>query len=523
VEEKMHLSPSTLPIWAYDTEDDSKGKVKMLNFYNGLKHYTFKKPDESIEFLINEVRQATMWACNAEYDLNNLMGESDGLLCERTYLKTSFIKARIVNAPGVNIEFRDTLRHWKMGVAAMGEKLGFKKLPFDPDSVEYCQRDTEIVYRWVIRQQKEYEKLGAPLQATIGSSAVKLWKGRYDGNPGKISKGMKEQVSHALRGGRVEIFNTNLVHGRIDGYDINSMYPFVMKNNEYPDPSTAHRTDGEPDFNSEGVAEVTFDYPKNIGIPCLPVRRQTLLFPVGKFTGSFCYPEIRQALKDGAKILKVGRAIEFGGLCRPFDGYITDLYGRRVASKDDIQRDTLKLLMNNLYGKFGAKSSIEIVRGLTRSVKEMPSKDANMIWAAYVTSYARLHLLAALRKNEKHLLYCDTDSMYLLNAPVTKSGTALGEWKHEGTWGTAHFVLPKVYMLQREGQKFYKCKGVKKANAEQFFQGYEVEFDSPIRFRESFSRGIKPNVWVKKTRQLHHKYDKRIILKSGATRPIVLK
>lgn len=515
-------------LWTLDTEDDSKGNPIIINFYDGHEHFTFPSTQKALDWLINQTGPIEIWAVNCEYDLNNLFGKADELLCERTYLKSSFVKARLVGIPKLRVEFRDTLRHWKIGVAEMGLRLGFPKLDadfkhmkYDEKNITYCRRDTEITHRWVTAQKLEYAKIGADLKATIGSSAMSLWKNAYGGDAGKLSLRHRERCAKALRGGRVEIFKTGLVHGKIDCYDINSMYPYVMSHFPYPEIGSQHEP-RIPDFNSEGVAWVRIDYPANIKIPCLPVRRSSLMFPVGKIEGAFCYPEIRQALADGAKVTRFSWAVEFRRTCRPFDDYVNDLYNKRKVSKDPLERDSLKGFMNNLFGKFGAKGEIEIIRGIERKVRNPPSPDANKIWAAYVTSYARLHLLKALRAHQDEILYCDTDSMYLLDAENVKTGNELGEWKHEGTWGTAHFRLPKVYMLEERGERQFKCKGVKKKNAEQFFDGLEVEYDSPIRFRESFSRGIKPNVWIKKTRQIHHQYDKRVLFPDGSTAPLVL-
>ena len=524
---KLSRSKLSSNFLSLDTEDDSKGNVKIIDFYDGKKHITFTGKDcqsEATAWLIdsNPPGSIDVWACNAEYDIVNLLGTHIGLIAELTYLKSAFVKARILpKYHNGGVHFYDTLRHWKLGVAGMGEKLGFRKLKFDPDSVVYCQRDAEIVHRFVAAQMKNYAALGAETKATIGATALALFKSKYakESYMRPRTHGY-EKLAQAIHGGRVEIFRTGIVEGTIRCYDVNSMYPAVMRAAKFPVVDSGFFTQ-YPDFGREGVAHLDVTYPANIDIPGLAIKHENkLIFPVGRLRGYWSYPEIRQAIKDGASIKKIHWSYEYARVCEPFTDFITDLYDRRKRSKDELERDTLKLLMNNLFGKFGESSEIELRTGTDIIKRPNHSKHANLIWSIYVTSYARLALLGILR-SVKGLLYCDTDSIFTVNHELS-TGEELGELKLEGTWQRGHFVLPKTYILWGDSPK-YRAKGVPKAKAKDFFENYEAEWLSPVRYRESFRRELKPNLWIRKTRRLKHKYEKRLILPGGSTKPLNLR
>jgi len=121
--------------WAFDTEDNSKGQVYWVNFFNGVEHVSFDNPDRAVEWLFSQ--EGEFWACNLEYDLINLFGPLMDQVCVLTYGGFGLLKASIYGKP---VQFRNTLRHWPMTVEEMGVRLGYPKLPFDPTNLDYCAR-----------------------------------------------------------------------------------------------------------------------------------------------------------------------------------------------------------------------------------------------------------------------------------------------------------------------------------------------------------------------------------------------
>lgn len=512
-------------IIALDTEDNSHGKVYLLNFFDGKKHTTFTDNHEAWVWLMDQ-GPATVWACNMEYDLINLFGYFLDKQLTLTYNTSTFIKA---HWPGHRIKFRDTLRHWPMSVEKMGVFINLPKLKPQGDQdrfndIVYCRRDTEIVFRFVEEMTARYKSLGATMKNTLPSTAFSYFKDKHCSlNLDRPDDAICKRLSEAAYGGRVEIFKTGLLEGPLDYYDVNSLYPYVMSKNFYPDPATGHisRT---PNFNNPGVLDCTLSYPR-LSIPGLPYRYQgKLVFPVGRFRGTWCYPEIKQALRDGAKIEKIHWVYEYSKWCHPFKDYILAMYKKRKAESDPLMNYTYKLFMNSVYGKFNESGELTLFKdGMVKTLKNRP-KHANVILSAYTTSYARLHLLSKLREAGESLCYCDTDSVFIQDRPPLKTGPELGEFKHEGTYSAAHFVLPKTYLLvDSDGRRRFRAKGIPQRAVKDFFTNFRAEYDSPIRFRESRRRVIPANDWVRKTRALSASYEKRVILKDGRTEPILIK
>jgi hypothetical protein len=512
-------------ILAVDTEDNSKGKVYLVNFFDGKNHTTFKDPHEAWCWLMDQ-GPATVWACNMEYDLVNLFGSFLEKHLTLTYSDSIFIKA---HWPGHRIKFRDTLRHWPMSVEKMGEFIGLPKLtPSGGESdrfndLIYCQRDTEIVWKFVFEMSARYKALGARMRNTLPSTAFAFYKEKFCNiNLDRPDDRTCKRLREAAYGGRVEIFRVGLLHGDIDYYDVNSLYPFVMLKNFYPRPDSGKWVKS-PDFQSAGVARLSVSYPR-CHVPSLPVRHDgKLIFPTGRFTGTWSYPEIRQAVRDGAEIKKVWWAYEYSAWCAPFKDFISTIYNRRKKETDFLMNYTYKIFMNSVYGKFNESGELTLYKnGLVKKLSHRP-KHANIILSVYTTAYARLHLLQFLRAAGDKICYCDTDSIFLLDHPKIKTGVELGEFKHEGRFGAAHFILPKTYLLVDEsGRKSYRAKGIPRKSVQQFFENNRAEYNSPIRFRESRRRSIPANEWIRKTRSLCSTYVKRKTHVDGRTEPVIL-
>ena len=525
------IHPKARNVWAFDTEDDSKGHVYWINFFNGDHHVSFDHPHRAVEWIYEQ--QGDFWAVNLEYDLINLFGPLLDQLCVLTYGGFGLLKASIYERP---VRFLNTLRHWSMSVEEMGERLGHPKLPFDPTNLEYCKRDTEVTWFFVQEMLKRYEELGMKsVGATLPSTALKFYLEdychvAYQRHP-DISQW--QFLSRSRYGGRCEVFFTRPVTGRIWEYDIVSSYPAAMARERFPDLTTA-RECSVPDFGKEGVAHCTVSAP-TMEFPLLPWKSPDsgkLLFPVGRFQGVWTYPEIRRALSLGYQVLKVHRAVEYESMPSPFYEYITYLYRRRheVKQSDPLMAYTLKIAMNSTFGKFGEEGELQVIScGKRYTMRQIP-KHSNMIWASYILAYGRLALYTyMMQATEKgRLLYVDTDSVFVRSStkPFEDSKGELGDLAFKARYQYAHFKLPKLYRVDDS----YKAKGVpldKKAPKgeeqrlkKEFFYDGIAEFLKPYRWLEAKKIKEQANVWREVTKQLNATYDKRSVAKDGRTWPL---
>lgn len=526
---------------AVDTEDDSRGNVHLINFYDGVRHYTFRRPKDALdwlsgiqtpdmdgsgEFLEPLPGNIEIWATNLGYDLNNLFqGYFHSL--QITYVETRVISATL---HGTKVYFRDTLNHWKMSVEKMGERIGVKKLEGDLFSkgvsarhfqihfdkyLRRCRRDTEITYEFVEAMRKEYAVIGCELKTTVGSTALDYFNKNFWPKPTKDEVLETREINFirkGLYGGRVEIFFTKPLEGQIYYADINSLYPACMRDHRYPVLSSRRWVTSKTiNLDNEGIADVELSCPKNETIPYLPIRSDRgLIFPTGVLRSHYSYFEIREAIALGYRLEKIQSAIEFDKFCYPFREFVETLWKRRQLAefqKDQLMSDTCKLIPNNLFGKyaqgnvhqklvpFAGKSKLkhgDVVYGqqVLRKIETPYQPHANAIWACLTTAYGRSRLyhrgLKTVEAGRGLLLYCDTDSViYAASHEVIKTSKELGEFKREGLFSYAHFKQPKVYhLIPRKGPHVYKAKGVPKAAQKRYFKREYAQFRRPKKLRE---------------------------------------
>jgi hypothetical protein len=520
--------------WAFDTEDNSQGSVYWINFFDGSRHVSFDHPHRAIEWILDQAGE--FWAVNLEYDMINLFSALMDKMCVLTYGGFGLLKATIYGKP---VKFFNTLRHWPLSVEEMGVRLGYKKLPFDPTNLDYCKRDTEITWRFVGEMLKRYEDLGMDqVGATLPSTALKFYVKsfcpcRYERDE---SLEVWDRLARARYGGRCEVFHTWPVESPVHEYDINSSYPYAMKNEEFPDLDSINRNVKDPDWTKGGVACCTVISPDQ-EFPILPYKHpdsKKLLFPIGAFRGTWTYPELRFAMAHGYTIKAVHDAIEYEVQPSPFAAYIEFLYRKRleVKGKDELMAYTLKIAMNSTFGKFGEEGDLQIIsRGVRHSLSQVP-RHSNMIWAAYILAYGRLQLYRCMRRaSEKGtLLYVDTDSVFVRSKtrPFGDGSPALGQLAYKGTYHYAHFKLPKLYRINDH----YKAKGVpmdrraEKSEEErlkrEFFYDGVAEFLKPYRWLESKKLHEQANVWHEVTKSCNAAYDKRELRERGATWPLTI-
>jgi len=248
----------------------------------------------------------------------------------------------------------------------------------------------------------------------------------------------------------------------------------------------------------------------------LPFRMYgKLLFPVGEFSGLWTNLELANAIERGAHVSDIIYTVTFDDIDNPFSDFITYIYDQRVNSTDKFMQYLYKKLMNCVYGKFSEGGYIEIWKQGKIEIKTTVPYWSNIIFSSLILAHGRVNLFKYLESCGTDLCYCDTDSIITLNT-VFKTGSGLGELKLKGTATAGLFVLPKLYSFG--GEVF--AKGVPKRFACEFITNKRITYEEPVRFRESVRQHVQPNVWVQKTKTMCEKYDKRIVIKGGQTKPL---
>lgn len=564
-------------LWSFDTEDDSKGTPFLFNFYDVKRHehHTFTDQVEAMDFACG-LRHARIWAVNLEYDMQNLFRGHLGML-DHCFAGSTLIYSELADD---RIMFLNTMNHWSFSVKKMGERIGMSKLEMEHGKkyskeeldraihgsnveltnavkmVEYCRRDTEITGKFVAAMTEKYEQIGAVLKTTIASTSLDFFERHYFGKTKHPFKEEQIDFFHTgYYGGRAEIFHTKPVEGKIWYHDKNSLYAAAQKSASFPVLDQFYDTDDkwfEPDFENEGMAEITVRAPEGLNVPYLPCRPDgKLVFPVGQWRATYTYFEIREAKKLGYRVLNVHRAVEFPQSFNPFGRFVDDMYALRsqaMEAKDDLLSEGYKSILTHGYGKFAQKNvsiNLHPLKGMRpcncrlkkdqvclrkehlkggdelfgndlvfRKAKGKYPRHAPCIWACYVTAHGRHLLYPALAEVEAKgglLLYCDTDSVVYENKKrLFEDSKKLGDFKLmyprdekgekiDDFWVYAHFKLPKLYCLKsrrdvKTGKqvKFYKAKGVPSKSAAVFFEKGKVRFDRPNKIRETFRRNLNP-------------------------------
>ncbi len=399
----------------------------------------------------------------------------------------------------------DTLNYFGTSLANLGESIGIPKMPMPDfsDDIEvwkpYCRRDVEVIRDAVLQFRGfiQDEDLGC-FRPTLASQAFNAFRHRfYEGGiliHNDVSTLKLERASYF--GGRVECFQLGEVNQPLYYLDVNSLYPSMMAQHDYPKQlmKTARGISVAALKRHMKSYAVTAAVTVKTDEPLYPTREDgRLVFPVGEFQTTLSTPEIAYALKRG-HIRKVGKVAlyEQGAL---FRGFVEALYTARQAyAKADNPAFAYlcKIMLNAFYGKFGQRGRVwETLRDpepddpiewlqqdhkggpvvryrirmgkVQRLTRDEEARESFPAISAHVTAYARVYMWELMRKaGLEHVFYSDTDSL-IVDAPGYANlephidAKRLGALKLEKESDTATFHGPKDYTFGSER----RTKGVR--------------------------------------------------------------
>ncbi len=422
--------------------------------------------------------------------------------------------------------------------------------------------------------------LGGEVGITAASTSMKTFRRSYQKAPIERHQKHHELFREAYYGGRVEIHRRSGTG--IHYYDINSCYPYVMTR---PQPvGKAYDWEGPPPKTLRegkvGFARAMVDYPKHVNIPVLPWRdpqNKKLIFPVGRFEGTWDSEELFAAEKQGATITWLDSVwVEARPVLAEFVRVLYQYRDKSLPGYDKGLDQVCKILLNALYGRFGMKEQREAMLFLMED--EIPPPGARpasprdpdcRVWyekedvdsasivpqiAAHITTEARLLLhkyATTAHERGGKLFYMDTDSVQTDADLSDICSTELGGIKDEGA-GVIYegeYIQPKLYCLSADKasgdmlDKLIASKRITKDDAEKLrvklaMKGYSkrnadqfnlVKGKNAISFRVLEKLGSMaqrsfidaPRMRTIK-RQLKSEDVKRIYHADGSTSPIVL-
>jgi len=547
--------------------------------------YNYKKVFHTIDDFKEEIfsgafRNKYIFCHFAEFDLNVIFGNiKKGLDREAIFNGSRFIMAQ-----KEKVMFADSLNIYQTSVKAIGEILGINKLEmnskfgqnkrfkYGQTEIDYCYRDCEIVW---LALEKIFTMVES-VRPTLASLSMLYYRRFY--MPYSFAyNDLSIKFFDSYFGGRVEAFKLGETWS--SKYDINSMYPYVMTYAKFPNPKfvkKSHATTVKGLLHDlkyyEGQATIKVEHKVN-QFGFLPVKKDgKLVFPNGVFSGTWCFPEIRFALKKKIiKILEVGEVLISYPMETPFKKFAFELYDKRMKS-EGIEKTNLKLILNSLYGKWGQREKykeiyfdevpldfIELLneqqipyelkmfnkvrtdcylhvfkpikinkdytkvtiddKGFSNKIHSIPP------FSSYITSHARVYLLENILKYQKqNVTYVDTDCVCMEKEVNIIDSLELGSFKKEkeylsGIFGNKNYSEVK---FDKDGEKVNnrKIKGIPK-DAKKIGEN-KYEFKTFVKTKRAIRQNKLAGSREVATRELKAVYDKRTILKNGKTKPLVL-
>ena len=485
-------------------------------------------------FIIQEILKTEL------YEIENMVPRGSGLL----YFDG------IRRADGAKITFRDSsaLLPFSLKRLTHSFKVDSLKQEWDhsktngvtPELLKYLEYDLKGLYE-VIEKFYSWSIINNSGRAyTIASQALKVFRTYLKEEIPCLSPKLNENLRKFYFGGRVEIFNP--MHrgpSPLYSYDVNSLYPTVMKENPFP--GGFRHIAYQYEKRSLGFYEAIATTPKNLHIPVLGISHEgKYIFPLGTFKGYWTSAEIEYAISLGYKF-KIEKGYIFKNAGYIFKDFVDDLYAIRAkAEKDSVDSTIAKLLLNSCYGKFGQNPEkenlvfddgseglkplreIKVGKNIYRlATKQVTLESFTHVGiAAFVTSYGRIKLHRLMMENPDAMFYTDTDSLFTTHKYPT--GSKLGDLKLESTVKSACFLLPKTYIAgEKIAMKGFDQKKIKHFTMDDFTACLEGDLKALRIIQEpkfaTFKTAIRSGEIVSMTkespRQIRSRYDKRQIIK----------
>ena len=315
-----------------------------------------------------------------------------------------------------------------------------------------------------------------------------------------------DDMRHAYRGGwcynNTSLHGGNIIneHGLV--LDVNSLYPSVMYNHEYPygmpRPYAGNRvpTSGNDWLDNE-IAQQGVTIDKTRIVKCYIVELSTRFrlkkdhVPCIQLKGNKWYSQTEYAKtsehEENGKMVddevtiwlcsadlelffeqydvlyfEVLRGYEFASYNHFFDDFIDSHYELRKNAPNKVIRQTAKIILNSSYGGFAQR--IHRGNGIpyinddgTLSLQTVQCDDfPNRTYTAvgvFCTAYARQVTLRVAQMFYKNFCYSDTDSVHLVGLTyddvkdkINIDPVELGYWALESEWEMARFVRCKTYV-----------------------------------------------------------------------------
>lgn len=397
-----------------------------------------------------------------------------------------FYSITVVFDSGYRVEFRDSYKKLPMSVAGIAKAFNlhdqkleidyeeFRPIGYIPTEQErrYQRNDVAIVAQALeIQFEEKMTKLtvGADSLNTYKKMTGKLFTRRFP----ILSPEIDTEIRKAYRGGYTYASPqfTRKINGPGSVYDVNSLYPSVMRTALLPYGEPVYREGAPSGKYPLYIASITITAKlKENHIPCIQIKKNLSFNPTEYLT------EIKEPTTVNAtnidielwkkhynlKIHSWNGTFEFRGSHGFFDSYV-DKFMEIKKNSDGGLRQIAKLHLNSLYGKFATNPDVTGKRPVLKDnrvslvINDAETRDPVYTpMGVFITAHARSKTISAAQENYDVFAYADTDSLHLVGPTTPPAGlwvdpTELGAWKHESTFTRAVYVRAKQYAEEIDG------------------------------------------------------------------------
>jgi hypothetical protein len=549
----------------FDIENDENSRTLLCGFQEESGYLPFRTEREFLShFLDEKYSNHVCFAHNgSRFDFQRLLyslasdfqDTSWDWACDGGTLLFGTVKQ-----DGSTWKFSDSCMFFRDSLDSIGKKMGMEGKKGShkmrgKELIAYNKQDCLILSNLVSELKKASETLGFQLKTTPAATAFNYFKRQLDHS---LLVPSSELFADAYFGGKILLLQPDF-QGKGFLADVNSLYTYVTCQ-PLPHGAPVYYTgpfspsDSERMIENEvgfGFAEV--NYPRTI-VPALPVKANGhIIYPVGKFSGFWAFPDLAIALKHGCKVrlrtAYIFKPVPFMEPCQ------RSLFNLRKAYKSDGNygmEQIIKILLNSNYGKFGERTEktsisstrlnntsevtiIETPEGiLTLGIekKTVTVQHRSPAIAAYITALARHRLHTLIDPYQDKLIYSDTDSAYLPGSPEDYNfdlSNEMGNFKIEDTFDKFVGLAPKFYGYRSPKGWVVKSKGFPlKGNCEVNHKtkciytqtgnltiekdgetllsalkaGYDVHYSAPASFALAARKGVGPGDWTQWKRSL---------------------
>jgi len=280
-----------------------------------------------------------------------------------------------------------SIEEYNKALEESGNKTSTGGWNFEKEAIKYCEQDCRSLHQVISKYNELFFSnfnFNIHKYPTLPSLAFANYRTNFMPSENfypipQINDKIYKDIKLSYTGGATEMYIPVVPQGvKIHAYDINSLYPSVMLNNDFPI--------GNPTYFEGNILKISpkafgFFYckitaPKDLKHPILQIHYKTkngirTLSPLGEFEGVFFSQELYNAEKFGYNFeILWGYTFKKANI---FKEYITNLYQLRLEYPKTAPMNFIaKIHLNSLYGRFGMKDLFEdIVIFVCKAGKKM--------------------------------------------------------------------------------------------------------------------------------------------------------